>query len=321
MDHSQLVGLDEILAAQKAIAGYLHHTPLLSAHALGERVGDVDLTFKVELLQKTGSFKPRGALNKLTSLSPAEKMAGVITISAGNHAQGVAYAASLLGTQATVVMPEAAVESKVAAARGYGATVVLHGTSKDLLPKCLELQEEQHLTFVHPFDDSLLIAGHGTLGLEILQDGPKPDVVVVPVGGGGLISGVAAALKCSDPKIQVIGVEPVGASVMIPSLRQNAPAHLEKADTIADGLAAPFVGELNLAHAQHYVDGMVVVTDEEIVEAMRLIMERCQFIVDPAGAAGYAALLAGKINLAPNAKVVSILSGGNIDRSRLKDIL
>jgi threonine dehydratase len=321
MDHSQLVGLDEILAAQRAIAGYLHHTPLLSAHALGERVGDVELTFKVELLQKTGSFKPRGALNKLTSLSPAEKMAGVITISAGNHAQGVAYAASLLGTRATVVMPEAAVESKVAATRGYGATVVLHGTTKDLLPKCLELQQEQHLTFIHPFDDPLLIAGHGTLGLEILEDGLTPDVAVVPVGGGGLISGVAAALKCSDPKIQVIGVEPVGASVMIPSLRQNAPAHLEKSDTIADGLAAPFVGELNLAHTRHYVDDMVLVTDEEIIEAMRLIIERCKFVVEPAGAAGYAALLAGKINLPPNAKVVSILSGGNIDRSRLKDIL
>jgi threonine dehydratase len=321
MDHSQLVGLDEILAAQKAIAGYLHRTPLLSAHALGERAGDVELTFKVELLQKTGSFKPRGALNKLNSLSPAEKMAGVITISAGNHAQGVAYAASLLGTRATVVMPEAAMESKVAATRGYGATVVLHGTTKDLLPKCLELQQEQHLTFVHPFDDPFLIAGHGTLGLEILQDGFKPDVVVVPVGGGGLISGVAAALKCSDPSIQVIGVEPMGASVMIPSLRQNAPVHLEKSDTIADGLAAPFVGELNLAHTQHYVDDMVLVTDEEIIGAMRLIMERCKFVVEPAGAAGYAALLAGKINLAPNAKVVSILSGGNIDRSRLKDIL
>jgi threonine dehydratase len=321
MDHSQLVGLDEILAARQAIAGYLHHTPLLSAHALGERVGDVDLTFKVELLQKTGSFKPRGALNKLTSLSPAEKMAGVITISAGNHAQGVAYAASLLGIRATVVMPEAAAESKVAATRGYGATVVLHGTTKDLLPKCLELQQEQHLTFVHPFDDALLIAGHGTLGLEILQDGPTPDVVVVPVGGGGLISGVAAALKCSDPNIQVIGVEPAGASAMIPSLRQNAPAHLEKPDTIADGLAAPFVGELNLAHTQRYVDGMVLVTDEEIVEAMRLIMERCKFVVEPAGAASYAALLAGKISLAPSAKVVSILSGGNVDRSRLKEIL
>jgi threonine dehydratase len=321
MDHSQLVGLDEIVSAQKAIAGLLHHTPLLSARTLGERVGDIELTFKVELLQKTGSFKPRGAINKLTSLTDEEKLAGVITISAGNHAQGVAFAASLLGIQATVVMPEAAVESKVHAARGYGATVVLHGTTKDLLPKCLQLQQEQHLTFVHPFDDPLVIAGHGTLGLEILEDSSKPDMVVVPVGGGGLISGVAAALKCSDPNIQVIGVEPVGASVMIPSLRDNAVAHLEKSDTIADGLAAPFVGELNLAHTQHYVDGMVLVTDEEIIEAMRLIMERCKFVVEPAGAAGYAALLAGKINLAPHTRVVSILSGGNIDQSRLKSIL
>ncbi|MGO8947613.1 MAG: threonine/serine dehydratase [Ktedonobacterales bacterium] len=321
MEHGQLVGLDEIMAAQQVIAGHLHHTPLVSAHALGERIGGVELRFKAELLQKTGSFKPRGALNKLSGLTDEEKAAGVITISAGNHAQGVAFAALLLGIPATVVMPEAAVQSKVDATRGYGATVVLHGTVQDLLPKCRQLQQERNLTFVHPFDDPLVIAGQGTLGLEILQDGGSPDVVVVPVGGGGLISGVAAALKSSDPKIQVIGVEPVGASVMIPSLRQNVAMHLEKSETIADGLAAPFVGELNLAHVQHYVDGMVLVTDEEIIAAMRLIMERCKFMVEPSGAASFAALLAGKINLAPNAKVVSILSGGNIDRGRLKEIL
>jgi threonine dehydratase len=320
MENGQLVGLDEITTAQQVIATHLHRTPLVSAHALGELAG-VDLTFKAELLQKTGSFKPRGAINKLTNLSDAEKNAGVITMSAGNHAQGVAFAAMLLGIRATVVMPEAASESKVKATRGYGATVVQHGTSKDLLPKVLELQQEQHSTFVHPFDDPLIIAGQGTVGLEIVQDGPRPDLVVIPVGGGGLISGVAAALKCTDPSIKVIGVEPVGASIMIPSLRQNAVAHLEKVDTIADGLAAPFVGELNLAHAQHYVDDMVLVTDEEIIAAMRLIMERCKFVPEPSGAAGYAALLAGKITLAPGAKVVSILSGGNVDRSRLKEIL
>ena len=163
--------------------------------------------------------------------------------------------------------------------------------------------------------------GQGTVGLEILEDGPRPDVVVIPVGGGGLISGVAAALKCSDPTIKVIGVEPVGASVMIPSLRQHAAAHLDHADTIADGLAAPFVGDLNLAHVQQYVDDMVLVTDEEIIAAMRLIMERCKLLPEPSGAASYAALLCGKITLSPNAQVVSIISGGNVDRSRLKALL
>jgi threonine dehydratase len=321
MEQTQLVGLDEIRAASLVVGGLLHRTPLVSAHALGEMAG-IDLTFKVELLQKTGSFKPRGALNKLTNLDALEKKAGVITMSAGNHAQGVAFAAALLGIHATVVMPETASLSKVNATRGYGATVVQHGTTKDLLPKVLELQQEQQLVFVHPFDDPLIIAGQGTVGLEITQDGPRPDVVVVPVGGGGLISGVAAALKNTDPAIKVIGVEPEGASVMIPSLRQNAVAHLEKANgTIADGLAAPFVGELNLAHTQHYVDDMVLVTDDEIIEAMRLIMERCKFVVEPAGAASYAALLAGRINVAPGARVVSILTGGNVDRARLKEIL
>jgi threonine dehydratase len=320
MEQTQLVGLDEIRAASLVVGRYLHRTPLVSAHALGEMAG-VDLTFKVELLQKTGSFKPRGALNKLANLGDEEKKAGVITMSAGNHAQGVAFAGSLLGVRATVVMPEAASLIKVNATRGYGATVVQHGTGKDLLPKVLELQQEQQLVFVHPFDDPLIIAGQGTLGLEITQDGPRPDVVVVPVGGGGLISGVAAALKNTDPAIKVIGVEPEGASVMIPSLRQNAVAHLENANTIADGLAAPFVGELNLAHTQHYVDDMVLVTDDEIIAAMRLIMARCKFVVEPAGAASYAALLAGKISVAPGGRVVSILSGGNVDRERLKDIL
>ncbi len=322
LERNQLVSLAEINSAQRAIKGHLHHTPLVVAHALGTRIGGVDLYVKAELFQKTGSFKPRGALNKLIGLTDSEKAAGVITISAGNHAQGVAFAAGVLGIPATVVMPEAAVTSKVNATREYGANVVLHGTSKDLLPKCLELQQELNLTLVHPFDDPLIIAGHGTLGLEILQDlGESPDLVVVPVGGGGLISGVAAALKRTDPKIRVVGVEPVGASVMIPSLRQNAVQHLEKSETIADGLAAPFVGELNLRHVQQYVDDMVVVTDDEIIAAMRLIMERCKYMVEPSGAASYAALLAGKINLAPHARVISIISGGNVDRSLLKQVL
>ncbi len=320
MGQHELVGLDEIHAAQRVIAGHLHRTPLFSAETLGRRIG-AKLIFKAELLQKTGSFKPRGALNKLSSLSDAEKAAGVITMSAGNHAQGVAFAAGLLGIRATVVMPETAPQSKVDATRGYGATVVLHGTAKDLLPKVRELEEEQHLTFVHPFDDPLVIAGQGTVGLEILEDGPRPDIVVVPVGGGGLISGVAAALKRSDPSIKVIGVEPVGASVMIPSLRQNAPAHLEKAETIADGLAVPFVGDLNLAHVQHDVDDIVLVTDDEIIAAMRLIMERSKLVPEPSGAASFAALLAGKIPIPAGAQVVSIISGGNLDHSRLKAIL
>src|SRR5262245_48269095 len=241
-----LVGLEQLRAAQQVIAGRLHRTPMFTASSLGKLVG-VDLYLKAELFQKTGSFKSRGALNKLESLSNAERARGVITISAGNHAQGVAFAAGLLGVRATVVMPEAAVRSKVEATRGYGAEVVQHGAHKDLLPKMLEIQEERGLTYLPPFDDPYVIAGQGTVGLELLEDVPGPELVVVPVGGGGLISGVATAVKTLQPAARVIGVEPVGAPGMTESLRQNTPAHLDHTDTIADGLAAPFVGVRNLA--------------------------------------------------------------------------
>jgi threonine dehydratase len=318
-NHS-LVGLNEILEARRVITGHVHRTPMIGSTTLGRRIG-AELYLKAELFQKTGSFKPRGALNKLKNLTEAEKARGVITISAGNHAQGLAYAATLLGIEATVVMPQTAVKSKVEATKGYGASVILHGSVKDLMSKCLELQEERGLTFVHPFDDLLIIAGQGTVGLEILEDVPTPDVVVVPVGGGGLISGVATVLKASNPAMKIIGVEPIGAAAMSQSLQQNTVVHLDKADTIADGLAAPFAGEYTLAHVKHYVDEVVLVSDEEMIEALRLIVERCKLLPEPSGAAGFAALLSKKIAISQGAQVVCVLSGGNIDRSHLKEIL
>jgi threonine ammonia-lyase medium form len=318
--HDELVSVDEIRAAREAIAAYVHRTPTMSATALGERIG-ARLHLKAELFQKTGSFKPRGALNKLLSLSAEERASGVISISAGNHAQGVAYAAAILGIPATVVMPEAAVRSKVEATRGYGAEVILHGAGHDLLPKAQEIQAARGLTFIHPFDDPYVIAGQGTVGLELIEDVPDADVVVVPIGGGGLISGVAAAVKRMRPQARVIGVEPTGAAVMTKSLREGAAAHADTLQTIADGLAAPFVGVRNFAHVQTLVDDVVLVSDEEIVEAMRLLMERAKLQVEPSGAAAYAALLAGRIALPPHARVVAIVSGGNVDRARLKELL
>jgi threonine dehydratase len=302
-----LIGLDEMRAAREAIAGYVHRTPMFTSESLGA-ITATELYLKAELFQKTGSFKPRGALNMMLRLSDAERARGVITISAGNHAQGVAYAARALGIHATVVMPAAAVRSKAEATRGYGAEVILHGEMKDLLPKAQEIQAERGLTFTHPFDDPYLIAGQGTVGLEVLEDVPAPDVVIVPVGGGGLISGVASAVKRLSPKTRVIGVEPEGAPTMTLSLRDDAPAHLESTRTIADGLAAPFVGERNLAH-------------EEIAAGLRLLMERAKLQAEPAGAAAFAGLLAGKVRVPAGARVVCIVSGGNVDRSRLKEIL
>ncbi len=314
------VGLPDILMAREVITGKVHRTPTITATNLG-KLTDTQLYFKAEVFQKTGSFKPRGAINKLNSLTHEEKARGVISISAGNHAAGLAYAASLLGIEATVVMPENAVKSKADATRGYGAKVIQHGEIKDLLPKMQEIQQARNLTFVHPFDDPYVIAGQGTVGLEIVEDVPAPDIVVIPIGGGGLISGVATAIKLKHPTTKVIGVEPVGSSVMTQSLQQNQVMRLDTHDTIADGLAAPFVGEANLAHVRRYVDGVVLVTDDEIAESLTLILERCKILTEPAGAAAFAALLHRKFDAALGARVVCVLSGGNIDRSRLKAIL
>ena len=228
-----LVQLDHILAAQRLIAGRVKRTPMLTSESLGEQLG-VKLYFKAEVFQKTGSFKVRGALNKLHHLTDAEKKQGVITISAGNHAAALAYAGSLLGIQTTAVMPQNAATSKVEATRRYGGTPVLHGTGAEIMAKALEIQQERNLAFVPPFDDLLIIAGQGTVGLEILADVPAPDMVIVPVGGGGLISGIAAAIKSRHPSAQVVGVEPVGASAMTQSLEKNAVVRLDKLSTIAD---------------------------------------------------------------------------------------
>ena len=315
-----LVSLSDVLKAQRVIAGKVHRTPLISSATLGQRIG-ANLHFKAEVFQKTGSFKPRGALNKLHYLTVEEKERGVITFSAGNHAAGLAYASSLMGIDATVIMPENAVKGKINATKGYGAEVILHGIGRDLMAKCRELQQERGLTLVHPFDDPFIIAGQGTIGLEILEDVPTPDVVVCGVGGGGLISGIATAIKSKNPTVSIIGVEPIGAAAMTRSLQQNSVVHLDKIDTIADGLAAPFVGEYNLAQVKRFVDEIVLVSDAEIIAALRLILERCKVLTEPAGAAGFAALLFGKITVPKGAQVVCVLSGGNIDRSRLKEIL
>ena len=313
-----MIKLGDITNAQRIIAGRVHRTPLMSSMTLGGRT-NAHLYFKAEVFQKTGSFKPRGAINKLHHLTEEERKRGVITISSGNHAQGVAYAASLFGISATVVMPHTTPANKVDATRGYGAEVVL--TEGDIFTTCLEIQKERNLTLVHPFDDPHVVAGQGTIGLEILDDLPEVDAVFVPVGGGGLISGIATAIKLSKPAVKIVGVEPVGASAMWQSLQRKAVVHLDKIDTIAEGLAAPFVGELNLALVQKYVDELVLVSDDEMIEALGLILEWCKILTEPAGAAGFAALLFKKANIPSGSEVVCLLSGGNIDPSRLGHFL
>jgi len=314
-----VIELADVLAARDRIAGRVHRTPLLSARSLGEPAG-VRLHLKAELLQKTGSFKVRGVLNKLLGMDPAERSRGLVSLSAGNHAAALAWGATAVGTRAAIVMPATAVPSKIDATRAYGGEVVL--TEGNLLDACLSLQRDRGLTLVHPFDDPAVIAGAGTTGLEILEDLPDVELVLVPVGGGGLVSGIAAAIKGRRPEARVVGVEPTGADVVYRSLQAGKPLRLEgKPQTVADGLAAPFAGEHTQAQIGRDVDEIVLVEDDTILRALRLIMERAKLVPEPAGAAGVAALLAGAVKVESGALVACVVSGGNVDPGLLRRIL
>ncbi len=311
--------LEHLQEAQARISGSLHRTPAVSSHALSERVGRT-VILKCENLQKTGSFKVRGALNSILELDDVARGRGVVAASAGNHAQAVAWAAARAGVSATVVMPANALPTKVRASEGYGAEVILQGTVFEAFDVALEVAQDRGLTFLHPFDDPLIVAGQGTLGLEVLDDVPDAATVVVPVGGGGLISGVALAVANLAPAARVYGVEPQGACAMRKSLEKGEAIRLESINTIADGLGAPMAGELTYEVVRRHVEDVVLVSDDEIREAMAFILARTKLLVEPAGAAGVAALLAGRIPLSAG-PVVAVLSGGNVDLDRLADLL
>jgi threonine dehydratase len=272
-------------------------------------------------VQTTGSFKVRGALNAVLQLSDDQKARGVVTFSAGNHGQGLAYAASLAGVSCTVFMAEDAVPSKVEAIRGYGAETRFGAGISAAFAAMETFQRERGSTFVHPYAHPHIMAGQGTVGLEILEQFPSVEQVVVPVGGGGLISGIAVAIKSQRPEVRVVGVEPEGSCVVTKSLEAGRCVPIERNETIADGLAAPFAAEPTQALIARYVDDMVLVTDEEIVAALHLILGRAKLLVEPAGAAATAALLTGRAGVPHGAETVVILSGGNIDLPRLKTLL
>lgn len=312
--------LASIRAARERIGTRVHRTPLLTATRLGDRAG-ATLAHKCESLQKTGSFKVRGALNKLSQIDEGSRARGVITVSAGNHAQALAWAARAAGVKCTVVMPASASRTKVDASRGYGAEVVLHGANGiEAFARAHELAAERSLTFVHPFDDEAIIAGQGTVGLEILEQMPDVDDVVVGIGGGGLIAGVAIAVKELKPSARVFGVEPVGAAVMRQSLDAGQPLRLESMHTIADGLAAPMAGSLTYAIVRRYVDDVVTVTDDEIMAAMRDILLSAKLLAEGAGAAATAAVLSGRLPV-KRRRVVAVVSGGNVDARLLMEVL
>jgi threonine dehydratase len=298
-----VITVEDVLAAREEIAGDLHRTPVFSSATLGPRV-----FLKAELFQRTGSFKPRGVLNKLRSLSEEERARGVIGVSAGNHAQALAYCARLEGLDAVLVMWRSASVAKIEATRGYGAEVDLAASGPgDVFERLDQLREETGRTFVHPFDDPLVVAGQGTVGLEIAEDVPGVDVVVVPVGGGGLIAGIATALE----GIRVVGVEPRASNALSVALAAGEPVAVE-ARSIADGLNAPFAGRLPLEVAKERGVEVVLVDEDEIGAGMRFLYERAKLACEPAGAAAVGALLAGKIAHESAETVVAVVTGGNV---------
>src|SRR5215468_1117448 len=313
------LSMHDFEAVRARIAQHIKRTPLLTSRQLSELTG-FDVRLKAELFQRVGSYKIRGPLNKFALMSEEQKRRGVVCSSAGNHAQGVALAAKIHGIRAVVCMAENATPAKIAATKAYGAEIVLHGSIWDEAnEKAKELVRDEGLTYVHPFDDEELIAGQGTLGLEIVEDWPEVDAVVVPIGGGGLISGVSMAVKGHNPKIRVVGVESSDGPAMQKSLEAG---HLETIDcrTIIDGLRVRRVGELNFSVVQRFVDEIVALPDREIFDAMIWIMERCKLVVEGAAAAPVAALLAGLVKLPVGSHVAAVLSGGNVNLDQLRGL-
>ncbi|MBE3551497.1 MAG: threonine ammonia-lyase [Kyrpidia tusciae] len=315
-----MLTLSDIQEARHTLGDIARRTPLHLTHTFS-RLAGCEVWLKLENLQKTGSFKIRGSYNKISRLPEDAKKHGVIAASAGNHAQGVAYAAARAGIPSTVVMPEGAALSKIKATTDYGARVLLHGADYDAAQTfAQQYREETGAVFIHAFDDPDIVAGQGTVGLEILEQCPDLEAIVVPIGGGGLIAGIALAAKSIKPTIQLYGVEAEGAASMKASLKAGTPVGLYSAHTLADGIAVKKPGRLTLSMVQAYVDDVIVVSDVEIARTMLLLLERYKLLVEGSGAAAPAALLFHKLPLAGK-KVAAVVSGGNVDGTVLSRIL
>lgn len=312
--------LEDILKAKEVISDSIKRTPVVECPTLKELTGN-SVFFKLENLQKTGSFKIRGALNKIANLTDEEKKAGVIASSAGNHAQGVALGASAQGIKATIVMPATAPLAKIAATRSYGAEVVLEGeVYDDAYRKACEIQKETGATFLHPFDDKYVMAGQGTIGLEILEDIPDVDIVLVPIGGGGIVSGIAKAIKSLRPEAKVIGIEACNAASMFEALKKKEVCEICSKPTIADGIAVRKAGCNTFEVVKECVDEILTVTEDEIAKAILFLMEKSKVVAEGAGATPLAAILAGKIDV-KNKKICAVISGGNIDINLVERVL
>jgi threonine dehydratase len=316
-----MVTLQDIHAARARIAGQVVLTPCTPSETFGEMFGG-HAWFKFENLQRTGSFKERGALNRMLLLSDEERPRGVIAASAGNHAQGVAYHASRLGIPATIVMPERTPLVKVLATERYGARIILHGSVYDeAMAEALRIQAEEGQTLIHPFDDPGIIAGQGTIGLELMEQVPELDVVVCGVGGGGIISGIALAIKETRPEVRIIGVESAALPAALRAREAGRPVVIPPAETIAEGIAVRKIGEVTFGHIERYVDELVTVSEEEIAAGVLLLLEREKTVAEAACATTVAAVVNGHIAGLAGKNVVMVLSGGNIDVTLMSRII
>ncbi len=316
-----MLSLEDVQAARDRVAETTRQTPLEYSHTFSAMTG-AEVHLKLELFQRTGSFKLRGATNRIATLSEDQRENGVVTASAGNHAQGVALASTRIGVDSTIVMPDHAPISKVKATRSYGGNVVLYGEDYDeAAERAHEIEREEGRTYVHAFDDDYVMAGQGTIGLEIYDELPAVDTVVVPIGGGGLISGIATALKGLDPSIRVVGVQAEGASSVAESLRKGHRVERDSVETIADGIATRTVGERTFEIIRERVDSVVTVSDSEIAVALTTLLERSKTLAEGAGAVALAAVIEEKFDYADDEILVPALCGGNIDLNTLTNVI
>lgn len=311
--------LTQLRAIRERVAPHVHRTPLLHSATLSQALG-LEVHLKAELFQRTGSYKPRGIVNAV-ALNDKARQHGVITFSAGNAGQAVAYAARIFGVPCTVVMPAGASEIKAAAIRGYGGEVVMHGTAAEAFARCQAIAADRDLTYIPPTDHPDVIAGHATLALELLEELPTVQAIFAPIGGGGLTAGIATGLLAAGSTARLIGVEPTGAATLYRSLEAGKPIILDRVDTVADGLANPFAGQHTFPLIRDRAERIDLVEDRQIVEAMKLLMERCKLMAEPSGATSLAGLIQAAPGLPKGAPVIAVISGGNIDLARLKGLL
>ena len=311
--------IDNFQSVLERIKPFINKTPIISSSSLNEKF-DLDIYFKLELMQKTGSFKSRGAINKVLKLTKEEKSRGVVAISAGNHAQATSWACAQFGVKSKIIMPHTASKSKINATKSYGGEVIL--TEEKMMDVCQSLIEKENLSFVHPFDDLDVLMGQGTVSLEVIEEIKNIDYAFISIGGGGLIAGMSSVLKQINPKIKIIGVEPINSNVMTNSLKSNKPETFDSINnkTIADTLNAPFAGKITFEYVKKYVDEILNVSEEEMIESLRIMIERLKVVPEPSASACFVPIVYNKLKIPSQSKCLVVVCGGNIDLKKIKSL-